>query len=559
MIKMSLMPILMLMLMPMAIIIGAIEQSSDVADRFPLSIIHINDLHARYEPTDTGGGTCGEEEQCIGGYARTVYTVRRLLEEQKDYNPIYINAGDSFQGTLWYNIGRWNVTQEFLNILPADAMTLGNHEFDHGVSGLVPFLKTVQTNMLVANMDCAHEPTMEGLYEKSKILERGGRKIGLIGVILETTYDLANTGNLIFRNESDTIREEARYLSEQGANIIIVISHCGYEVDKVIAEQAGDVIDVIVGAHSHTFLYTGVPPGPDKAYGDYPTEVTHSNGHRVLIVQAGAYAKYVGNLTVYFDSKGDVIDFEGAPIYMSNDVPQDEDVLVALQPWQAQLEEASNRIVGNSRVYLQQVECARGECNLGNLYTDSMLHAFIKEASAQAPNWSNVTIALTSQGNFRVPLKAGNITYKQLVAMCPWENHLYALTLRGDHLLQLLEDSVAPMNASLTFPTSKRFLQVSGLRIIYNLKAEPGERVRQILVRCSNCPVPEYQPLQQTQHYRLVVMEYLANGKNGFSLISDHAQDLEMGPFDLDALMDYMSVIGPITAGLEQRIQFVND
>lgn len=54
---------------------------------------------------------------------------------------------------------------------------------------------------------------------------------------------------------------------------------------------------------------------------------------------------------------------------------QDEDVLVALQPWQAQLEEASNRIVGNSRVYLQQVECARGECNLGNLYTDSMLHA----------------------------------------------------------------------------------------------------------------------------------------------------------------------------------------
>lgn len=48
--------------------------------------------------------------------------VRRLLEEQKDYNPIYINAGDSFQGTLWYNIGRWNVTQELLNILPADAM-----------------------------------------------------------------------------------------------------------------------------------------------------------------------------------------------------------------------------------------------------------------------------------------------------------------------------------------------------------------------------------------------------------------------------------------------------
>lgn len=76
----------------------------------------------RFEPTDTSGGICDEGEECVGGYARTVHMVRRLLEEQRDHNPIYINAGDSFQGTLWYNIGRWNVTQEFLNMLPADVM-----------------------------------------------------------------------------------------------------------------------------------------------------------------------------------------------------------------------------------------------------------------------------------------------------------------------------------------------------------------------------------------------------------------------------------------------------
>lgn len=52
----------------------------------------------------------------------------------------------------------------------------------------MPFLETVDTNMLVANMDCAHEPTMEGKYNKSMIIERSGRKIGVIGVILETTY-----------------------------------------------------------------------------------------------------------------------------------------------------------------------------------------------------------------------------------------------------------------------------------------------------------------------------------------------------------------------------------
>ncbi|KAH8415299.1 hypothetical protein KR222_002093, partial [Zaprionus bogoriensis] len=512
----------------------------------------------RFEATDTSGGICSEGTTCIGGYARTVHMVKRLLEEQKDQNPIYINAGDSFQGTLWYNIGRWNVTQEFLNLVPADVMTLGNHEFDHGVEGVVPFLKTINTSMLVANMDSAHEPTMEGLYEKSKIIERGGRKIGLIGVILETTNTIANTGKLIFSNESMAIREQATLLTQQGASIIIVISHCGYDVDQVIAAQAGDVIDVIVGSHSHTFLYTGdTPPGPDTPRGDYPTQVTHSSGHRVLIVQASAYAKYVGNLTVFFDAEGNVADFEGAPIYMGPDVPEDPEVLQALQPWQEELQAQSQRIVGSSRVYLQQAECARGECNLGNFYTDAMLHAFVRHASSGVSSWSNVSIALTSQGNFRVPLPAGNISYSQLVAMCPWENRLYALTLRGEHLRELLEASVAAMNGSLSSPRSSRFLQVSGLRVVYDLRAEPGERIVSLAARCADCDVPEYQPLQLERNYRLVVMEYLANGMNGFDTISAHATELELGPFDLDALMDYMDAVGPITAGLEQRIQIV--
>jgi len=134
--------------------------------------------------------------------------------------------------------------------------------------------------------------------------------------------DLANTGKVIFRNESDTIREEAQLLKAQGANIIIVVSHCGYDVDQQIAANAGDWIDVIVGSHSHTFLYTGDPPGPHTPSGDYPTEVIHSSGHRVLIVQASAYARYVGNLIVYFDDNGDVLDYEGDPLYMDQSVPE---------------------------------------------------------------------------------------------------------------------------------------------------------------------------------------------------------------------------------------------
>nr|CAQ53650.1 CG11126-PA [Drosophila melanogaster] len=195
-------------------------------------------------------------------------------------------------------------------------------------------------------------------------------------------------------------------------------------------------------------------------------------------------------------------------------------------PWQLEMKPIAERTVGQSRVNLQQSQCSSGECNLGNFFTDAMLHAFVKDASSSSEeSWSNVTIALTSTGTFRVPIPAGNITYKQLFAMCPWQNRLVALSLRGRHIVELLEHVVAPMNASSATPRSSRFLQVSGLRIGYDLNAD--QRVFSVRVRCSKCLVPRYIPLDLEHKYRVVVMEYLANGKNGFSVISENAEDPE--------------------------------
>ncbi|XP_019892555.2 apyrase isoform X5 [Musca domestica] len=440
------------------------------SELFPLSIIHINDFHARYEPTDTAGGACESPNECIGGYARTVYTVRQLLEQQKENNVVYFNAGDSFQGTLWYNVGRWNVTSQFLNLLPADAMTLGNHEFDHGVEGVVPFLDALDSPMLVANIDARNEPTMEGKYQPSMIIERSGRKIGVIGVILETTYDLSNTGKLIFRNESETILEEAAKLKAQGANIIIVLSHCGYDVDKLIAEKAGSEIDVIVGSHSHTFLYTGdTPPGPDVPKGDYPTIVRHSpTGHRVLIVQAGAYAKYVGNLTIYFDNDGNVVDYEGAPLYMGSDVPQD-------------------------------------------------------------------------------------ITYGQVYSMAPYEAPLVAFDLQGLHLRAALEKSVSRFDNN-KYNSSTSFLQVSGLKITYNLRNPVNERVIEVKVRCAACKVPKYEELQDDVIYRIIATRYVATGGYGFSIFEEYGQRAVEYATEFESLMEYVEKFSPLYNGLEDRI-----
>ncbi|XP_037935967.1 apyrase isoform X2 [Teleopsis dalmanni] len=527
-------------------------------DLFPLSIIHINDFHARYEQTDTTGGDCEAGEVCVGGYARTVYTVRKLLREQKDYNPVYFNAGDSFQGTLWYNIGRWNVTSQFLNILPADAMTLGNHEFDHGVEGVVPFLEALNTTMLVANMNSTFEPTLNGKYQNSMIIEKSNRKIGVIGVILETTYDLANTGKLIFRNESDTIREEAEKLKAQGANIIIVISHCGYDVDQLIAKHAGADIDVIVGAHSHTFLYTGdVLPGPDKPRGPYPTEVIHESGHRVLIVQASAYARYVGNLTVFFDDKGDVIRHEGQPIYMNADVPEDSEVLQMKAAWRDTIETGGSVVYGETKVDLLNTYCGSKECNVGNFYCDAIFQTFLELVPYNATGWSNVSIALASNNDLHISIPRGNITYGQLFSLCPYENNLIAFNLSGQHLIEALEYGVSLIDLSNNVTTTNNFLQFSGLKVRFNLTAPSGQRVVGVRVRCASCSVPKYVSLKMNKSYRIIAPSYIAGGGWGFTMLKEFGTDRLEYKTELEALMDYVTSVKPITTGIEGRIRLL--
>lgn len=117
------------------------QQNFNDVDLFPLSIIHINDFHARclekllqfsnqqnsefsffcrFEETNEAAGRCQPNEKCIGGYARAVTVIKDL--QRTRVNPIYLNAGDNFQGTFWYTVGGWNVTSYFLNMLNADAV-----------------------------------------------------------------------------------------------------------------------------------------------------------------------------------------------------------------------------------------------------------------------------------------------------------------------------------------------------------------------------------------------------------------------------------------------------
>lgn len=119
------------------------------------------------------------------------------------------------------------------------------------------------------------------------------------------------------------MHSEAEKLQRDGVDIILVLSHSGINTDLEIARSrsAGSKIDVIIGAHSHTFMFTGPnPPGPDTPEYDYPTVVEHNNGHKVLVVQASSFAKYVGDLTVYFNQNGEAIRWIGQPIFLASNI-----------------------------------------------------------------------------------------------------------------------------------------------------------------------------------------------------------------------------------------------
>ncbi|XP_046602712.1 apyrase isoform X2 [Neodiprion lecontei] len=522
-------------------------------DLFELSVIHLNDFHARFVQTGSTSGTCyeGYEDECVGGIARVYTATNQLVNERP--NAIFLNAGDNFQGTLWYNVHGWNVTATFMNMLPHDAMTLGNHEFDNRIAGVVPFLEMLTTPVVVTNIDDSEEPDIQGLYTNSTIVERNGTQIGIIGVILSTTNTLASTEKLAFWDEIETVNDEAARLKAQGIEIIIVLSHCGLDVDRELAANCPNV-DLIVGGHSHTFLYSGTSPSSDVAEDEYPVVVVQEDTQRtVLIVQAYAYTKYLGNISVWFDADGEVYDWEGNPILLDSSIEEDPDVLAALVPWQVAVDELGDTTVGTTKVRLYK-NCRYGECNVGNLITDAMVDAYVGLAE-NSTYWTYAAIACINAGGIRSTIEdtTGEITYADAVTSQPFENTWDVVELQGSDLLQVLEAGVATSYSDTEF-VGIGFLQWSGLKVTFNLSNEAYSRVTELKVRCRECEVPTYEGVDLDEWYRIVVVSFLVTGGDGHTVLATQHRNHEVGTRDIDLYVKYLGKMSPIILGTEGRI-----
>lgn len=343
--------------------------------------------------------------------------------------------------------------------------------------------------------------------------------------------------------------EEAARLKAEGVNIVVVLTHCGLDRDRDIARFGGPDIDIIVGGHSHSFLFSGENlPSLDRPADNYPASVTQESGHKVLIVQASAYTKYVGEITLYFDDEGIVQHYEGEPHFLSTDVVQDPEVLAAIQPWKEIIDESGKRVVGSIKFTGSSIGCYQRECIMGTLQAESMLASVLDDADDGG--WTYATISMTNPGGVRGTLSSGVLTYSDLVTTTPFENTVDSMEIEGKHIKEALEFSVRYDSPSV--------LQVAGMRVVFNMTKPAYQRVVNLDVLCRMCDVPRYEPLQDDVWYRLVLNNFLLNNGDNFAMLRDNSRNHKVGAIDIDALTAYIEKNSPITMiSPRGRITFV--
>ena len=499
---------------------------------YTLTILHTNDFHARFEPISKYDSPCSEadnaEGKCFGGTARLVTAISDA--RKRTNNAILVDGGDQFQGSLFYTYYKGKMAAEFMNKLGYDAMTVGNHEFDDGPEVLRGFMDAVNFPVLMSNADFSAEPLLQGKLLKSTVIERGGEKLGLIGLTPQDTDELASPGpNVVFADPVGAVQAQVDALTAMGVNKIIVLSHSGYHVDKRVAENTTGV-DVIVGGHTNTFLSNT----SDRAEGPYPTMVGNT-----AIVSAYAYGKFLGELNVHFDDAGNIIEAKGEPLIMDVAVTQDAPTVARIAELAKPLDEIRNKIVAQTAEPIDgdKGSCRAGESSMGNLVADAMLARVADQG---------VTIAIQNGGGLRSSIDAGEVTMGEVLTVLPFQNTLSTFEAKGSTIIAALENGLSQIEEG-----AGRFAQVAGMRYTYDPAAPAGARLTSVEVKT----IEGWAPIDPEAVYGVVTNNYVRGGGDGYKMFATDAMNVyDFGPDLADVVAEYLAQQGAYTAYTDGRI-----
>jgi len=416
----------------------------EVVDR--LDVYFLNDFHGAVEEGDNSRGLAR-----IGQY----------LTNQKNYEPdktLLLAAGDMLQGTAISNLSYGKPVIDIMNLIQFDAMTIGNHEFDWGIDKILAYhdgnLENGEADFpfLAANIYERATNTVVDWAEPYTVIERGGLKIGVIGVIgegLTSSISPSISNPYEFKNPAPIVASIAKDLRDnQGVTVIIVNAHDGErdstgKLNSDLSKLTGsERVDAILNAHSHY---------------RYARTLDRLDGYSIPIVQAGSSGSHIGKIVINIDKETKQVTSAVGSYFEVNSALAVKAPLIdqMINQELARIAPVINRVIGVSGEYMTSSMVADWGADVIRKYT-------------------SVDVGIINYGGIRstaFPIQSNtNITVARMIEVTPFDNYVKTVTITGAQLLAAFRTGGTSLaysnNVVITGSSSSLTATINGLPVI---------------------------------------------------------------------------------------------
>ena len=476
-----------------------------------LTFIHFNDLN-RIESVDGRGGL-----------AKLAAIVAN--ERSRNDNVFVTFGGDFLEPSLMTAIYQGSPMIDLLNQLELTLMVVGDQDLNYGPAVLEERIEQAKFPIVSSNIIDDSEDPLSGSIQ-TWVMKVDDYRIGFIGLTSQTAMENATTGNFTVADPIAAAMAGVEKLRSSKVDLFVALAHTDNDVDKELMETG--LFDIILGGY------------------DEIQAIEWKNN--TLFVESGAQAENVTMIDLYLDQsssgESEQIDWY-AETRMVNSIRFDPDpsIIERATYYEGLLDQLLSKELGITETELDSRAeiILNQEAAIGNLFTDALCMA----------TGSDICIANGGgiRGNKIYP--AGTtLTRKDLLSELPFVDVTMVLEVSGHVIFEALENGFSKLEYSLE-EGAGRFLHISGLSVVVDPRAEPGNRI--ISVTRSG------QPFDLDATYQLALNHFLANGGDEYEMFPAQKVivDKVSGTLELEHISSYLLEVGRVSPKVEGRIVYL--
>lgn len=486
----------------------------------------------------------------LGGAASAAAYIKRVREAAAAAGEevLLVDVGDMFQGTPVGTKTQGTAVIEYFNHIGYDLAVPGNHDFDLGRRNTERLAGLSRFPWLCANLVEKDSGKVVDWCRPTLMLEKGGVKIGVIGIITPGTASMsfpANIEGLEFRPMAETVARHRDELRAQGAQLIFLAIHEGlpFDAEQAWRKRAESAEDDALQPQRSFGTYGGQGldglvaevPGIDFAVGGHThrgyTEPWIDPVHHTLCFESYGNGSSLGHAILEVDRRtGGLAGWlpshdQGVLVTLFEDeIWPDEATRQVIQPWVEKTDAEMNRVVGRLAVNLPRG--GAGNNLVGNLVTDAMRARF------------KADLAIQNLGGLRADMRSGDVTARDVFNVLPFGNEVVVAKMPGELLLRVFERKVSGLSGGIC---------VSGAQVVFNPDRPDGQRLCALTIGG--------EPIDAARTYRVALTNYLMEGNSGLDMLTS-VPETDVEPTRLtdgEALEAYLREQGALHPRLDDR------